>query len=76
MRLPAAGASVPLKLGAGCGSAVPVLADAASWRQEPDGTAVLADVSGHAVLRLAIADGAAWETYQPGTPMVSLIADR
>ncbi len=71
-----AGSEAPLEVGKGCAHSLPALADAKRWRQEPDGSVALADGGGHALLRLAVADGADWESYEPATPIVSLIAER
>lgn len=64
-----------VSVGPKCGGLVPELAQARFWRENADGTVTIADQDGGALIEFAVADGLAYESFRPGAPMVSLVAE-
>jgi hypothetical protein len=69
------GAPRPLRLGAGCMPANPQLAGARWWLDRPDGTVALAAADGRILAEFAAGAGAAFESYAPAQPLMTLLAD-
>lgn len=63
-----------LRLSPGCAADVPTLSAAHYWLDRPDGTVVLSGDDGKAVATFMLADGAAYESYDPPYPVMTLIA--
>ena len=51
------------------------LAEITDWIEADDGAVVLTRADGSVSMRLAISDGAAYESFDPPSPMVLLVAD-
>jgi hypothetical protein len=62
-------------VGPGCRSLPHRLADVTDWIEVDDGAVALARADGSVSVRLAISDGAAYESFDPPSPMVLLAAD-
>lgn len=58
----------------GCEQVWPGLSNAATWTETGDGTVVLSDATGDAVLTLAESDGMAYEAIDPPNAVVTLNA--
>ena len=69
------GAARPLHLTPGCVAANPELVAARYWLDRPDGTVALSGADGRIVAEFAMADGAAFESYYPQQPVMTLFAD-
>ena len=69
------GAPRPLRLAAGCLPDNPQLADARWWLDRPDGTVALAAADGRILAEFMTGDGAAFESYYPQQPLMTLLAD-
>lgn len=65
----------PLVLAAGCIDGNPALAQARYWLDRPDGTVALSAADGRVVAEFAAADGAAFESYDPPLPVMTLFTD-
>ena len=63
----------PLRLAQSCFVDNPGLAGAQYWVEQPDGAVALSGADGHVVARLAAADGAAFESYYPTLPVMTLL---
>lgn len=63
----------PLRLAQSCFADNPGLASAQYWVEQPDGAVTLSGADGHVVARLATADGAAFESYYPTLPVMTLL---
>lgn len=66
--------SAALKLNSGCEKLYPGLAGAQRWSEDADGTVAFVQQNGTVVIQFAVSDGAAYESFQPGAPLASLIA--
>jgi hypothetical protein len=51
------------------------LAEITDWIEADDGAVILTRADGSVSMRLAISDGAAYESFDPPSPMVLLVAD-
>ncbi|HRP78769.1 MAG TPA: hypothetical protein PL183_06655 [Aquamicrobium sp.] len=69
------GAPRPLRMAPGCMPANPHLAGARWWLDRPDGTVALAAADGRILAEFAAGDGAAFESYAPRYPLMTLLAD-
>ena len=69
------GAPRPLRMAAGCTSGNPLLTGARWWLDRPDGTVALAAADGRILAEFAAGDGAAFESYAPRQPLMTLLAD-
>jgi hypothetical protein len=58
----------------GCEEMDPRLADARFWSEGADGTVIFTASDGAVLIEFAVADGVAYQSFQPGTPLASLIA--
>ncbi|MBD9373569.1 AprI/Inh family metalloprotease inhibitor [Rhizobium sp. ARZ01] len=56
----------------GCEQVWPGLSNAATWTETGDGTVVLSNAAGDAILTLAEGDGPAYETVDPSNAMITL----
>ncbi len=65
-------ARVPLILGGACAAAA-AFEKIRYWTDRDDGTIELSDESGAVEMRLAAGDGAAFEAYGPGAPLIMLV---
>ena len=65
----------PLRLAAGCAADNPALAQARYWLDRPDGTVAFSGADGRILAEFAAADGAAFESYHPPLPIMTLIAE-
>lgn len=63
-----------LRLDAACARLVPVLEGARWWLERPDGSVAFALADGRVVAEFAAADGAAFESYAPRLPIMTLLA--
>jgi hypothetical protein len=64
-----------LVFGAGCVAELPDLARVRYWSEETDGSVAFTAEDGKVAIRFAAGDGAAFESYGAGAPLISLIAD-
>lgn len=64
----------PLQLAQACLATHPGLAGAHYWVEQPDGVVALSGKDGHVLARFAVADGAAFESYYPKLPVMTLLA--
>ena len=64
-----------LLLDAACAGLNAGLADARWWLERADGTVAFAREDGHVVAEFAMADGAAYESYAPRLPIMTLLAE-
>ncbi len=62
-----------LALAPDCLAANPELAAMRFWLDRPDGTVALADADGRIRAEFAMADGAAYESYNPRFPVMTLL---
>lgn len=69
------GAPRPLRMAPGCMPGNPQLAGARWWLDRPDGTIALAAADGRILAEFAAGDGAAFESYAPRQPLMTLLAD-
>ena len=67
------GNGIPLVLGLACG-ANEAVGRVRYWRDRPDGTVELTDEAGSVALQLMAGDGADFESYGSGAPLVTLVA--
>lgn len=65
----------PLRLAPGCVADNPGLAEARYWLDRPDGTVAFSGADGRVLAEFAAADGAAFESYHPRLPVMTLFAD-
>jgi len=65
----------PLRLAPGCVADNPGLAEARYWLDRHDGTVAFSGADGRIVAEFAAADGAAFESYSPPLPVMTLFAD-
>ena len=65
-----------LELSAECEGQGSPLANARLWIESPDGGVVLADANGATLVEFAVSDGAAYESFRPAEPMMTLSALR
>lgn len=63
----------PLSLGAACLDAVPGLAGARWWSEREDGSVAFVTDDGRVAAEFAVADGAAFESYAPRWPIMTLL---
>lgn len=63
----------PLSVGAACLDAVPSLAGARWWSEREDGSVAFVTDDGHVAAEFAVADGAAFESYAPRWPIMTLL---
>ena len=63
-----------LELDADCGEVMEDLAKAVAWIDREDGSAAIVDTAGKELLVLGPSDGFAYETNEPGSPIVTLTA--
>lgn len=63
-----------IELNSGCETVYPALAGAELWSEGPDGTVAFKQENGAVVLEFSVSDGVAYQTFQPGAPLASLIA--
>jgi hypothetical protein len=63
-----------LELDADCGEVFEDLSRAVSWLDRNDGSAAIVDGAGKELLLLGPSDGFAYETSEPGAPIVTLTA--
>lgn len=63
-----------LSLAPGCIADNPELAAARYWLDRPDGTVAFSAADGRIVAEFAMADGAAFESYYPRQPVMTLFA--
>lgn len=61
-------------LAPGCLAVNPELAAMRFWLDRPDGTVALAGADGRVRVEFAVADGAAYESYNPRFPVMTLLA--
>ena len=64
-----------LRAGIGCAGVHPALAAARWWEERPDGSVAFLRPDGGIVAEFAIADGAAFESYNPLSPILVLLSD-
>lgn len=64
----------PLRLAPGCVAGNPGLAEARYWLERRDGTVAFSGEDGRIVVEFAAADGAAFESYSPPQPVMTLFA--
>ena len=64
----------PLRLAEGCLADNPGLAGARYWLDRPDGLIAFSGTNGNIVAEFAAADGAAFESYFPARPVMTLLA--
>lgn len=64
----------PLRLAPGCIAANPGLAGARYWVDRSDGVVVFSAANGNILAEFAAADGAAFESYYPAQPVMTLVA--
>ncbi len=65
----------PLRLAPGCVTDNPGLAEARYWLDRRDGTVAFSGADGRIVVEFAAADGAAFESYSPPQPVMTLFAE-
>ena len=65
----------PLRLAPGCVVDNPGLAEARYWLDRHDGTVAFSGADGRIVAEFAAADGAAFESYSPPLPVMTLFTD-
>jgi len=70
-----AGTMRRLALARDCLAAAAELADVRFWLDRPDGTVALAGADGRVRVEFAPADGAAYESYNPRFPVMTLLAE-
>ena len=63
-----------LELDADCSQVMEDLARAVAWIDREDGSAAVVDAAGKELLLLGPSDGFAYETNEPGSPIVTLTA--
>ena len=63
-----------LELDADCGEVMEDLSKAVAWIDREDGSAAIVDTAGKELLVLGPSDGFAYETNEPGSPIVTLTA--
>jgi hypothetical protein len=59
---------------ADCADELPNVANARFWSEQEDGSVAFIMEDGRVALRFAAGDGHAFETYEAGAPLISLIA--
>lgn len=64
----------PLSLAPGCANAVPGLAGTRWWLERADGSVAFMTDDGHVAAEFAVADGAAFESYAPRQPIMTLLS--
>ena len=69
-----AGKIRPLQLAPDCAADNPGLAEARYWVDRPDGAIAFSGADGNIVAEFAAADGAAFESYYPARPVMTLLA--
>jgi hypothetical protein len=57
-----------------CEKQYPRLAAARFWREKADGTVTFIKGDGSVVFEFGVSDGAAYESFEPGAPLISLTA--
>ena len=65
-----------LMLGQACSEINPELTGARYWIERPNGRIAFAEDDGDVVAEFAVADGAAFETFDPDAPMMVLLAGK
>ena len=60
--------------GADCDTVWPGLSKARTWTNNGDGTVVVADAQGEAILTVVDGDGLAYEAVEPADAMVTMIS--
>lgn len=63
-----------LKFNGGCADRYPRVAGARFWSERPDGSVAFTRSDGKTVIEFAVADGVAYQSFEPGAPLASLIA--
>jgi ferric-dicitrate binding protein FerR (iron transport regulator) len=63
-----------LMFGADCADELPNVANARFWSEQEDGSVAFIMEDGRVAIRFAAGDGHAFETYEAGAPLISLIA--
>lgn len=71
---PISGRSARFEAGADCDAVWPGLSKARTWLNNGDGTVVVADAQGEAILTVVDGDGLAYEAVEPADAMVTMIA--
>jgi hypothetical protein len=66
--------SARFSAGADCDAVWPGLSQARTWTNNGDGTAVVADARGEAILTVVDGDGFAYEAVEPADAMVTMIS--
>jgi hypothetical protein len=59
----------------GCDDVLPGLSRARHWQERDDGSVVISVDGGKAIVSFAVADGVAYESFAPRSPLISLIAE-
>lgn len=63
-----------LTFNSACEDHYPRLAGARLWSEDADGTVAFTQENGAVVIEFSVSDGVAYQTFQPGAPLASLIA--
>jgi hypothetical protein len=63
-----------LRIEPACATLLPGMADAKFWRENADGSITFTEESGDPIVSFSVADGAAYESFEPATPLLSLDA--
>lgn len=71
---PISSRSARFEAGADCDAVWPGLSKARTWLNNGDGTVVVADAQGEAILTVVDGDGLAYEAVEPADAMVTMIA--
>ncbi len=71
---PISSRSARFTAGADCDAVWPGLSKARTWTNNGDGTAVVADAQGEAILTVVDGDGLAYEAVEPADALVTLIS--
>lgn len=59
----------------GCDALLPGLSHARYWQEGDDGSIVFSAESHEAIVSFTMADGVAYESFEPRSPLISLIAE-
>jgi len=59
----------------GCDDILPGLSRARHWQERDDGSVVVLAAGGKAIVSFSVADGVAYESFAPRSPLISLISE-
>lgn len=63
-----------LEVDASCAALLPGIERAKFWQEKPDGSVAFTEDGVDAIVSFSVADGVAYESFEPATPLLSLAA--